>query len=215
MVLDYLSHDALAELPIEPRDHWLRMVIEGVALAPDTLTVRLDADQITALKEHSFQAMPGEPPAHPTCPYQPEVEDRGRLIHLVLKIQIKKLDGRRLLLSPDGQDLVIPSRPEPKRHIVEAIGLAYRWHDDLLRTGLQIRDYAATNNLGRTRILKLLPLTQLGPDILKRALAGTLPSRITLDDLRTAARQLDWDRQTAELGIESETDHRRAVDPAA
>lgn len=52
-------------------------------------------------------------------------------------------------------------------------------------------DYAAANGLGRTRIIKLLPLTQLGPDILKAALTGTLPSRVTLNDLRTAAKQLD------------------------
>lgn len=203
VVLDHLDLNELSQQPIELRDHWIRMIIDGVVLAPDMLTIRLDTDRIVELKQHDLGTPPTDPSTHPICLYQPEVEDRGRLIHLVLKIQIKKLDGRRLLLSPDGHDLVIPSKSEPKQHIVDAIGLAYHWHNDLLKTGLSIRDYAAANGLGRTRIIKLLPLTQLGPDILKRALAGTLPSSITLNDLLTAAKQLDWDRQTAELGIDA------------
>jgi len=56
---------------------------------------------------------------------------------------------------------------------------------------------------------------QLGPDILKAAIAGVPPSRVTLDDLLSAASQLDWIRQAAELGIEKNTDHHLAADPAA
>jgi len=55
----------------------------------------------------------------------------------------------------------------------------------------------------------------LGPDILKAAIAGVPPSRVTLDDLLSAASQLDWIRQAAELGIEKNTDHHLAADPAA
>ncbi|MEL7472779.1 MAG: hypothetical protein AAGK04_05615 [Planctomycetota bacterium] len=215
VVLDHLDCEPLAHQPSERRDQWLRTVVEGVVLSPKMLTIRLDVHQITALRQHEFKAPTENPPSRPTCCYRPEVEDRGRLIHLTLNIQIKKLDGRRVLLSPDGHDLVIPSVPEPKQHIVNAIGIAYRWHDELIKSGQQIRDFAATNGIGRTRILKLMPLTQLGPDILKAALTGTLPDSVTLDDLRTAAKQLDWERQAKELGIGNETKHNRVADPAA
>jgi len=122
-----------------------------------------------------------------------------------MQLQIKKLDGRRLLLSPDGHDLIIPSTPEPRQHFVDAIGLAYRWHDELIKSGSQITEFAKEQGIARTRIIKLLPLTQLGPEVLRHALAGTLPSTITLDDLLTASMQLDWDRQAAELGINAAT----------
>lgn len=50
-------------------------------------------------------------------------------------------------------------------------------------------------------MIELLPLTQLGPEALRHALAGTLPSTITLDDLIAASKRLDWDLQVTELGI--------------
>ena len=82
-------------------------------------------------------------------------------------------------------------------HFVDAIGLSYRWHDELIKSGSQITEFAKEQGIARTRIIKLLPLTQLGPEVLRHALAGTLPSTITLDDLLTASIQLDWDRQAA------------------
>ncbi|MCB9848487.1 MAG: recombinase family protein [Phycisphaeraceae bacterium] len=203
VVLDHLDFDGLAQQPAETRDRWIRAVIDGVVLSPDALLIKLDAGKIAEIQNRDFGPLPAEPASHPTCPHCPEIEDRGRCIHLTLRIQIKKLDGRRLLLSPDGHDLVIPSSPEPRQHIVDAIGLAYRWREDLLQTGLSTRAYSATNGVARARLVKLLPLTQLGPDILKHALVGTLPGRITLNDLLIAAKQLDWERQAAELGIDA------------
>lgn len=121
---------------------------------------------------------------------------------LSLKSRSKKLDGRRLVLSPKGEDLVIPSKPEPKQHIVEAIGLAYRWHDELIESGDHIKPFADRRKIARTRILKLLPLTNLGPNVLRNALAGTFPPRVTLDDLLEAANDLDWSRQAQSLGLD-------------
>ena len=74
-----------------------------------------------------------------------------------------------------------------------------------IKSSSQITEFAKKHGIARTRIIKLLPLTQLGPKVLRHALAGTLPSTITLDDLLTASMQLDWDRQTAELGINAAT----------
>jgi site-specific DNA recombinase len=205
IILSHLDHDELVEQPIEVRNQWIRKIIDEVILASDSITISLIADQIEQLQQHDFGPTPTKSPTHPVCLYTLETEDRGKLIRLTLKIQIKKLDGRRLLLSPDGHDLIFPSTPEPRQHIVDAIGLAYRWHDGLIKSGLQIREYAIEHRLNRTRILNLLPLTQLGPEVLRHALAGTLPSTITLDDLLTASMQLDWDRQAAELGINAAT----------
>ncbi|MEM8756751.1 MAG: hypothetical protein AAGF47_03100 [Planctomycetota bacterium] len=112
-----------------------------------------------------------------------------------MEIQIKNLDGRRIVLSPEGEDLVVPSKPSPKQRIVEAIGLAYRWYDELVESGEHIKPVA------RTRILKLLPLTNLGPDTVQHALSGTLPPRVTLEDQLKAAKDLDRSRQARSLGL--------------
>lgn len=201
LVLGFLDHNDLDQQLNEVRDRWIRKTIHEVTLAPDSITIQLDTKKIGQLQRHTFSSPPKDTPSRPVCLRTPEVEDRGEYLQLNLQLQIKKLDGRRLLLGPDGHDLIIPSTPEPRQHIVDAIGLAYRWHDELIKSGLQIRPFAKEQGIARSRILQLLPLTQLSPDVLRHALAGTLPSSITLDDLIFASKQLDWDRQAAELGL--------------
>ncbi|MBL4590371.1 MAG: recombinase family protein [Phycisphaerales bacterium] len=202
IVLDYLSHKPLEKQSSETRDHWIREVIESVTLAPDKLTLRLNCDAIERLRVHELLPTGNECQPYPTCAYKPEIEDRGRLVNLTLDVQIKKLDGRRMILSPDGKDLVFPSVPAPKQHIVDAIGLAYRWHHEIMETKLSLRDYADQNHISRTRLLNLLPLTYLSPEILRHALVGTLAPSITLSDLLRATEQLDWNHQAQSIGLD-------------
>ncbi len=201
LVLGHLDHRDLDLQSTEVRDRWIRKAIHEVKLAPNSITVQLETKKIEQLQRHTFRALPKETPSRPLCLRTPEVDDRGEHINLKLQLQIKKLDGRRLLLCPDGHDLIIPSKPEPKQHIVDAIGLAYRWQDQIIQSKLYIEAFAETQGVSRTRVRKLLPLTRLGPDVLRHALTGTLPSSITLDDLLVASKQLDWTRQATELGI--------------
>ncbi|MEO1585267.1 MAG: recombinase family protein [Planctomycetota bacterium] len=201
MVLDQLADERLNEQPRDVRDHWIRAVIDSATIDAERLAVRLDADQIVQLKAKRFRTSDGHSDSIPNCPRRPRAVDRGRWIDLELEIQIKKLDGRRIVLSPEGEDLFIPSKPSPKQHIVEAIGLAYRWHDELIGSGEHIKSFAERRKIARTRILKLLPLINLGPEVLRHALTGTLPPRVTLDDLLEAAKDLDWSRQARSLGL--------------
>ena len=139
--------------------------------------------------------------AVPTTLYAPDIEQQGSRITLTLNVQIKRLDGKRMLLSPDGHDLVMPTKPEPKQHIVQAIGQAYHWYERLRRDNLSISALAKELNMSDGRIHKLLPLTWLAPDILKRALVGELPPSFTLNDLLAAAEHLDWHAQRRYLSL--------------
>ncbi|MFT5424054.1 MAG: site-specific DNA recombinase [Phycisphaerales bacterium] len=208
IVLDHVESNSLDAQPQEVQDRWLRNLVDSVTLAPDKFTIRLDSTQLEELKQHDFGSEKNKPATRPTCFYKPEIEDRGRLIHLTLQIQIKKLDGRRMLLSPDGHDLVIPSKPEPKRHIVDAIGLAYRWHDSMLASGQFANAFADEHSIARTRVYKLLPLVNLSPTVLNASLRGTLTPRITLDDLLVAAQDLDWAKQERQLSLPPTTPDR-------
>ena len=203
IVLDHLEHESLERQPAEIRDHWIRALIDGVRLGPNRLTIRLVAEQIDKLKRHDFGSTTGESAPCSECARRPEIEDRGRLIHLILQIQIKKIDARRLILTPEGEDLVVSANPKPKAHIVDAIGLAYRWHDELVKTGENICAFARRIDVGESRVHKVLPLTYLSPDLLSRALHGELSPWLTLGDLLDAASQLDWAAQRQHLGIDS------------
>ena len=92
----------------------------------ERFVLRLDVDEMVRLRDERLENHEGVGPTMPMCPRKPRPVERGRWIDLELKIQIKKLNGRRVVLSPHCEDLVIPSKPVPKRHIVDAIGLAYR-----------------------------------------------------------------------------------------
>jgi hypothetical protein len=204
--LDYLasvSVDQLATQPLEARDHWIRHIIDVVVLTTESLVIRLDALKVGQCHEiPQSNDSATEKPAR-TCPFRPEIQDHGRQIVITLAIQIKRLDGRRILLSPDGRDLILPVEPEPSPHIVNAIGLADRWHETLLSSRGTIRKLARQEAISESTVRKLLPLTHLGPEILSAALKGLLPPSVTLDDLLAAANDLDWTHQLRELGLDA------------
>ena len=213
LVLDYLqreSFDMLRGQDSQIRDHWLRTMINRVLLAPGQLTIELNAEQIDACKQHDWPTIntsanteDHKTIATPTSLYQPQVEHRGKQITLTLAIQIKRLDGKRMLLSPGGQDLFVPANPEPKGHIVTALGHAYHWHQLLKRdNSLTIQALATQLNTTASRIHKYLLLINLSPVILKRVLTGHLPPRVTLTNLLQAADHLDWQAQRIYLNLD-------------
>lgn len=206
LILDYLDGESLGHLRHrEPqlRDRWIREIIGQVVIAADQITIKLSTDRIEACKHFDWPKIDkGREANTSTCLYKPAVNHRRQQVILTLTIQIKKLDGKRLLLSPDGQDLFMPAESQPKDHIVQAIGNAYRWRELLSEGNLTQTQLAKDLNISDSQIRKYLPLIHLGPKILKRALDGTLPPRVTLINLLKAAQQLDWEKQTAFLGLD-------------
>ncbi|MEO0965239.1 MAG: hypothetical protein AAFY08_08965 [Planctomycetota bacterium] len=199
-MLDHLDQPNLASQVRITRDHWVREVIARVELSPDRLRIELDPQACQRLAEHEFDEV-ADPEPLPTYVYQPTVHKRSDHITLDLNIQIKRHDGRRIILAPDGKDLIIPSQIKPKPHIVQAIGQAYAWLEQLSNEGASITAFASQVGVNDGFIHRRLNLTKLGPKVLAGALAGTLPPRINLDDLYRAARDLDWTRQIESLGL--------------
>ena len=210
LVLDYLKDDSFKHFRTrdpQTRDHWLREMIDRVILAPDQLTIELNKDQIQTCQEHDWpkpdttdqeKAQPGNTP---TSLYQPKIQHHRRKVALTLALQIKRLDGKRLLLSPESHDLFIPANPEPKNHIVLAIGRAYHWHQLLLKDDLTLAQLAKQEHISVSQVKKILPLINLGPELLRRALTGDLPPSRTLNHLLEAARNLDWQHQLNYLSL--------------
>ncbi|MEM1108881.1 MAG: recombinase family protein [Planctomycetota bacterium] len=193
----------LAERAVQ--DHWIRGLIVGVVLGPDELLITLGQDELEELGEHDWpQQEQDQAGSIPNCVYTPAVEvlSKRRQVRLKLGLQIKRLDGKRVLLSPEGYDLVRSPSPEPEAHIVRAIGTAYSWRKTLVKDQITVAELSGRVGVDRTRIHKLLRLTCLGPDILKRALSGELPSSTTLLHLIEAGRELDWKAQHTYLGID-------------
>jgi hypothetical protein len=107
-----------------------------------------------------------------------------------------------ILVSPDGYDLFMPENPEPKDHIVQAIGQAQLLHRGLANHDGSPIKLAKHLGLSNSMVHKYLPLTQLCPRILQMTLSGKLRSSITLQDLLNTASFLDWQQQAAYLRID-------------
>jgi len=212
LVLDHLDVESFGHLRHrEPqiRDRWIREMIGRVVLATDQLTIELNSGQIEACKDFDWYDIDEEQKTTSgACLYKPTVKRRRKQVILTLAIAIKRLDGKRMLLSPDGQDLFMPTDPQPKDHIVRAIGNAYSWHQTLMQSGVTIKDLAKNCNVSRNLIHKYIKLTHLGPDIIKRALTGTLPPSLTLANLLDAAEHWDWKSQRVYLNLEKSSKKR-------
>ncbi|MEM9111449.1 MAG: recombinase family protein [Planctomycetota bacterium] len=200
--LDGESLEHLRQRDQEVRDFWVREIIDRVVLAPDKITVELNNERIEACKDVDWPDLKSDKDAVPACIYSPGVEERRSKTVLTLDIQIKRLDGKRQLLSPDGQDLMMPDEPEPKDHIVAAIGRSYRWRERLMEPEMSIKKLAKQEGYIEQLLYKYLRLINLGPDLLKLALSGHLPPRITLNDLLKAADHLDWQAQFEYLNLD-------------
>ena len=110
---------------------------------------------------------------------------------MTLAMRIKRLDGKRLLLSSDGHDLFMPAESKPKEHISTSTGHADDWRRLPAKDQLNLVRLAKQQNISVSQIKKLLPLFNLGPSILRRALTGELPPSLTLKYLLDASKFLD------------------------
>jgi site-specific DNA recombinase len=214
LVLDHLTKQHRTDLrnhEPETRDRWIRDLVHRVVVAPDCITVELDRNKIAACVDAAREIAPSRAantrnPAStvPAGPFTPEAEDRGQHLALTLRVQMKRHDGRRLLLSPEGHDLLTTitrdGRPVPRDHLVRAVGLAFTWRRELLRSNRTIESLAQQAGITAPRVHSILTLTQLSPTILRSVLTGTLGASISLADLLRAAQHLDWSLQTKAIG---------------
>src|SRR5690606_26300976 len=120
----------------------------------------------------------------------------------IVPVLIKRVNGIRTILTSDGKDLVLPEIPKPDAAIVQAIGRGFKWREMLeAKPDTSVHVFAKHVGFGNSYIYRQLALTRLAPDILHRALTGTLPSAIKLNRLSDAANYFGWDRQRQELGL--------------
>lgn len=207
MVMDFLrAHYGVDLRGLEPelRDRKLCDVVTAVVLAPEEVSVQIDrlgvlryAEAMQALRTSRASAA-----VEASCPYKPRIVAVNGGVRLVLPVRIKQVNGRRRVVSPDGNDLLVflnsGGQPNAKRHIAEAIGLAYAWHRELQRPGATFESVAKAYRVTDSWVHSLLPLTQLSPEVLRSALSGRLTACTSLTNLVQAGTRLEWRQQNME-----------------
>ncbi len=232
LVADHLRETQSVDLAtVTPsiRDHWLREVIRQVTVGLDRIIIELSDEQAAmcakalgtkgpihssgasdAVRRQSLASTEGDdakptPQPLPTCPFKPSVTNDDGITTITLAIHMKRMDGRRILVSPEGHDLLLTAAAGPDAcahpHLVQALGQAFLWRTELLRTGDTMDVLAARRRVSASQVKKLLGLTNLSPRIIRAALTAGLPPRVSVNDLVEAGQQLEWPRQEARLGL--------------
>lgn len=243
LVADHLRATQSVELgTLTPsiRDHWLREMIRQVTVGLDRIIIELSNEQVASCaktlgtngatnvveavgnsRRQSLASTEGDdakptPQPLPTCPFKPSVTNDDGITTITLAIHMKRMDGRRVLVSPEGHDLLLTAASDAKAcahpHLVHALGQAFLWRAELLRTGDSMDVLAARRRVSASQVKKLLGLTNLSPRIIRAALTAGLPPRVSVNDLVEAGQHLEWPRQEARLGLVSQQreDRRRA-----
>ena len=201
-------------------DGWLilRRLIETVTISTNNIWIKLIKTEIDALQtELSEQAFNTNRLDKDNLPlgnpydiiYPAETQENHTTITCKIAIQIKRYDGRRYILAPDGNAVVVPnvSNPSPQLNthqsnaILQAIAEVHAWKEQLENSNITVKQLAKQIGKSDTYLYGRLKLLYLSPTILKRITTHSLSPIISIKDLLKAANHLDWKQQHHYLSI--------------
>lgn len=103
---------------------------------------------------------------------------------IAVPLTVRKRGGRKLVLSPAGEEITAPARPRIDNTLVKALARAFRWRR-LLETGLYatVAEMADAEGINRSYVSRVLRLTLLAPEIVEGILEGRVGTDLVLPDL--------------------------------
>lgn len=115
-------------------------------------------------------------------------------------LAIKKRDGRKLGIAPDG----VPWSPPHARidhTMVKAIARAHRWKQ-MLESGefASVAELAAAEKINESYACQILRLTLLAPDIIEHILQGRQPLGLQMEAPLTPF-PVEWEQQRAVISL--------------
>jgi hypothetical protein len=111
---------------------------------------------------------------------------------IAVPLTIRKRGGRKLVLSPAGEEITTPARPRIDNTLVKALARAFRWRK-LLESGVYatVAEMADAEGINRSYVSRVLRMTLLAPWVVDDILAGQNAADLTLPDLM-AERAITW-----------------------
>ena len=116
-------------------------------------------------------------------------------INVSVPLTIRKRGGRKLVLSPDGEEITAHARPRIDNTLVKALARAFRWRK-LLETGVYttVAEMADAEGINRSYVSRLLRLTLLAPTLVESILDGQVGTELIMPDLLEPRSEL-WKEQ--------------------
>jgi len=129
-----------------------------------------------------------------------DVSADGQTMIIRVPLTLRRIGGRKRVISPPGATAWAPLRPEINSPLLHAVVRAFHWQS-LLDDG----HYASVNELAKAHgknasyVAAVLRLSLLAPDIVESVLDGRQPATLQLQPLMRNGLQAAWVEQRREL----------------
>ena len=124
-----------------------------------------------------------------------ELSQDGKSLTVYLPLTLRKRGGRKIIISPAGEQQWTPARPRIDNTLIRALARAFRWKH-MLESGsfATVIELAAAEKLDRSFVSHVLQLTLLSPDLVEAILDGKQPATLQLQPLMRGF-PVEWERQ--------------------
>lgn len=129
-----------------------------------------------------------------------ELSRDGKVLTVTVPLTLRTRGGRKLVVSPAGEQHFASPRPRVDRALVRALVRAFRWKN-MLESGrfATVSELAQAEKLNTSYVSHVLRLTLLAPDLVEAILDGRQPATMQLQPLLRGF-PVEWERQRAVLG---------------
>ena len=125
-----------------------------------------------------------------------ELSSDGARLTVNVPFAIRQRGGRKVIISPAGEQECKLDRPRIDSTLTAALGRAFRWKAMLDRGAYStVSELAAAEKLDRSFVSRVLRLTLLSPDLVDAILEGNQPATLQLQPLMRGF-PLEWTSQT-------------------
>lgn len=147
-----------------------------------------------------------------TSPHAIDVSADGQTMIIRVPLTLRRIGGRKRVMSPPGATAWAPPRPEINSPLLHALARAFHW-----QTLLDDGHYASVNELAKAHgknasyVAAILRLTLLAPDIIEAVLDGRQPATLQLQPLMRDGVPVAWPEQRRTLDLDVSLVDPRAV----
>lgn len=137
-----------------------------------------------------------------TSPGSIDVSTDGQTVTIRVPLTLRRIGGRKRVISPPGAAAWAPPRPEINSPLLHALVRAFHWQS-LLDDG----HYGSVNELAKAQgknasyLAAVLRLTLLAPEIVESVLDGRQPATLQLQPLMRDGISVVWEEQLSTLEV--------------
>lgn len=106
------------------------------------------------------------------------------IINIHIPFSVKRRGGRKLILSPNGDNAVFEAKPQQDNSLIKVLVRAYKWRKHFETNKFRSLDELAEKlEVNKSYLARVMRLNLLAPDIKEAILNGTQPRTLTTTEL--------------------------------